>query len=56
MYSKYKLLGINWVQSNPLAKINKRRTIDTVPQRYRDAVLADLAALGLDGNGDPLQP
>ena len=32
----------------------KRRTIDTVPMHLRDAVLADLAALGLDGNGDPI--
>lgn len=31
-----------------------RRTIDQVPARFRDAVLADLAALGLDGYGNPL--
>ncbi len=31
-----------------------RRTIDQVPSRYRDAVIADLAALGLDENGQPL--
>jgi len=31
-----------------------RRTIDQVPARFRDAVLADLAALGLDGYGNPI--
>lgn len=31
-----------------------RRTIDRVPKALRDAVLADLAALGLDGYGQPL--
>jgi hypothetical protein len=34
--------------------INKRRTLSQVPIQYRDAVSADLTALGLDGNGDPL--
>ena len=34
--------------------INGRRTIDKVPARYKDAVLADLNALGLDGYGNPL--
>ena len=32
-----------------------RRTIDQVPERYRDAVIADLAALGLDENGNPIE-
>lgn len=32
-----------------------RRTIDQVPERYREAVIADLAALGLDENGNPIQ-
>ncbi|MFM9413355.1 CD1375 family protein [Peptococcus simiae] len=31
-----------------------RRTIDTVPRHLRDAVLADLKALGLDGYGKAL--
>lgn len=31
-----------------------RRTIAQVPDRYREAVRADLAALGLDENGNPL--
>ena len=34
--------------------IKGRRTIDKVPERYKDAVLADLYALGLDGYGNPL--
>lgn len=34
----------------------KRRTIEQVPKHLQTAVLADLTALGLDGNGDPLQP
>jgi hypothetical protein len=34
--------------------INKRRTIDQVPAQYKDAVLADLTALGVDGYGNPL--
>lgn len=33
-----------------------RRTIDQVPERYRDAVIAELAALGLDENGNPINP
>jgi hypothetical protein len=31
-----------------------RRTIDQVPAKLQAAVLADLKALGLDGNGNPL--
>lgn len=31
-----------------------RRTIDQVPEKFKAAVLADLKALGLDGNGNPL--
>jgi hypothetical protein len=34
--------------------INKRRTLSQVPLSFRDAVEADLLALGLDGNGDPI--
>lgn len=34
--------------------VAKRRTIDRVPARFREHVLADLEALGLDGNGDPI--
>jgi hypothetical protein len=34
--------------------IKKRRTIEQVPAQLKDAVLAELNALGLDGNGNPL--
>lgn len=34
--------------------MNHRRTIDQVPAQYRVAVMADLTALGLDGNGNPI--
>lgn len=34
--------------------IRKRRTIEQVPQNLRAQVLADLNALGLDGNGKPI--
>lgn len=34
--------------------INKRRTISQVPLQFQEAVMADLTALGLDGNGNPL--
>ncbi|MFX3672863.1 MAG: CD1375 family protein [Paenisporosarcina sp.] len=32
----------------------KRRTIADVPEHLKEPVLADLAALGLDSNGDPI--
>lgn len=35
--------------------INKRRTIDQVPVKFREAVIADLNALGLDENGEPME-
>lgn len=31
-----------------------RRTFEQIPQRYKEAVRADLLALGLDENGNPL--
>jgi hypothetical protein len=34
--------------------VNHRRTIDQVPVQLKTEVLADLAALGLDGYGNPL--
>lgn len=32
----------------------KRRTIDTIPVQWREPVLADLNAIGVDGYGDKL--
>lgn len=46
--------GENMVAIYVALIIYKRRTIETVPAQLRDAVSADLAALGLDGNGDPI--
>lgn len=34
--------------------VGKRRTIEDVPDQLKEPVLADLAALGLDGHGNPL--
>lgn len=34
--------------------INKRRTFDQVPEKFKAAVKADLEALGLDENGNPV--
>lgn len=31
-----------------------KRTIETVPKRYREAVKEQLAAIGLDENGDTI--
>ena len=31
-----------------------KRTIETVPKRYREAVREQLAAIGLDENGDAI--
>jgi hypothetical protein len=35
--------------------VNKKRTIEQIPASYRQAVLDDLEALGLDGYGNPIQ-
>lgn len=34
--------------------VNKRRTISQVPVQFREEVMKDLKALGLDGYGNPL--
>lgn len=31
-----------------------RRKVDQIPIGFRDAVMADLVAVGLDGNGNPV--
>ena len=33
--------------------INNRRTFAQVPEKFQEAVRADLTALGLDENGNP---
>lgn len=35
--------------------INGRRTFDRVPAKFKEAVKADLEALGLDENGNPIE-
>ena len=35
--------------------INGRRTFSQVPAKFKDAVKADLEALGLDENGNPAE-
>lgn len=54
--------GINMVDMYVALVIADRRTADInntslplVPERYRATVLADLLAIGLDGNGDPIE-
>lgn len=34
--------------------INGRRTIDKVPSKYKEHVLTELSALGIDGYGNPI--
>ena len=34
--------------------INKRRTLDDVPEKFKDDVIARLNELGYDTNGNPL--
>ena len=35
--------------------INERRTFSQVPAKFKEAVKADLEALGLDENGNPIE-
>lgn len=35
--------------------IHKRRTLKSVPKRLQEAVKAELLALGLDENGNPIE-
>jgi hypothetical protein len=46
--------GVNMVDLYVALIISGRRSFSQVPQRYQDAVMADLFALGLDENGNPL--
>ncbi len=50
-----KIGGFDMVDLYVALIIAGRRTIDKVPTKLRDAVLADLTALGLDGEGKPLE-
>ena len=46
--------GIEMVDLYVALIVAGRRTIDGVPARYKEAVKIDLAALGLDENGNPI--
>jgi hypothetical protein len=46
--------GINMIDLYVALIINGRRTFSQVPTRYQADVKADLLALGLDENGNPL--
>lgn len=35
--------------------IAEKRTFDSVPKRYQEAVREQLAAIGLDENGNPIK-
>ncbi len=47
--------GNNMVALYVALIINGRRTFDQVPAKFKDAVRADLEALGLDENGYPVE-
>lgn len=47
--------GKNMVALYVALIINGRRTFEQVPVKFRDAVMADLTALGLDENGYPVE-
>ena len=55
-YILVKLLvgGNNMVALYVALIINNRRTFAQVPAKFKEAVRADLEALGLDENGNPL--
>ena len=46
--------GSNMVALYVALIINDRRTFDQVPDKFKAAVKADLEALGLDENGNPV--
>lgn len=50
-----KIGGVNVIDLYVALIIAGRRTINQVPARYRETVRADLAALGLDETGQPLE-
>ena len=57
LYSIIYLLigGRNMVALYVALIINGRRTFNQVPAKFKEAVKADLAALGLDENGNPVE-
>lgn len=53
--AKFFVGGNNMVALYVALIINGRRTFDQVPAKFKDAVKADLDALGLDENGYPVE-
>lgn len=47
--------GRNMVALYVALIINGRRTFNQVPAKFKESVKADLAALGLDENGNPVE-
>jgi hypothetical protein len=47
--------GNNMVALYVALIINGRRTFEQVPAKFKEAVKADLNALGLDENGNPVE-
>ena len=52
--SKILIGGENMVALYVALIIAGRRTFDRVPVKFREAVKADLEAIGLDENGNPM--
>jgi len=52
--SKILIGGNNMVALYVALIIAGRRTFDRVPVKFREAVKADLEAIGLDENGNPM--
>lgn len=46
--------GIDMIDLYVALIVAGRRTIDQVPSKFKDSVVADLTALGLDGYGKPV--
>ncbi len=51
---KFLVGGNNMVALYVALIINNRRTFAQVPAKFKEAVRADLEALGLDENGNPV--
>ena len=53
--SQPKVFCNGWSSSKSNINMSKRRTIERVPKHWQDAVLEELKALGLDGQGEPIK-
>ncbi|HZJ83436.1 MAG TPA: CD1375 family protein [Clostridia bacterium] len=50
-----KIGGVDLIDLYIALIVAGRRTIEQVPERYRELVRQDLLALGLDENGQPIK-